>query len=377
MKTELIQYKNSAWSKSAELVGAQLVLYFAGKNLMNSGDRYGEIRNFYPTAHILGCSTGGEIFGDEVLDDTISVAAISFQHTILKTASFSVTGTHDSFNAGKKIAESLAAPDLNNIFILSDGINVNGSELVRGIYTVLEKTVVVTGGLAGDGEDFKKTLVGLDCVPETNVIAAIGFYGEHLQIGYGSVGGWDAFGAKRVITKSRGNVLYELDDKPALDLYKHYLGSDAAKLPSSALLFPLSIHPAEDEKSAIVRTVVGVNEKEKTMIFAGDVPEGYIAQLMRGNFDNLVEGAAKAAGLANFDDNFASNSIAILVSCIGRKLLLGQRISDETEVVAEVFKHKIPTIGFYSYGEICHHQFTGECGLHNQTMTVTLLHESD
>ena len=377
MRTELIQYKNSAWSKPAELASAQLVLYFAGKKLLNSGERYLELKIFYPTAHILGCSTGGEIFGDEVLDDTISVAAISFQHTTLKTASVHVESIHDSFNAGKEIAESLAATDLTNVFILSDGINVNGSELVRGIYEVLDKKIIVTGGLAGDGADFKQTLVGLDATPETNIIAAIGFYGKHLKIGYGSVGGWDAFGPKRAITKSRGNVLYELDGKPALDLYKHYLGADAAKLPSSALLFPLSIHPAEDEKSAIVRTVVGVDEKEKTMIFAGDVPEGYIAQLMRGNFDNLVEGAAKAASLSNFDDNSAGNSVAILVSCIGRKLLLGQRISDETEAVAEIFKREIPTIGFYSYGEICHQQFTGECGLHNQTMTVTLLHESD
>jgi hypothetical protein len=384
MQTELRQWKNldknsggnPAWSGATELADAQLVIYFAGKGVLNSGERFGELRSFYPSAHIIGCSTGGEIYGDEVLDGTISAAAISFKYTTLKTASVGVRDVHDSFNAGKQIARELVAPDLVNIFVLSDGINVNGSDLVRGLYEIVGKNIVITGGLAGDAADFRETLVGVDTVPKPNIIAAIGFYGKHLSVSYGSVGGWDAFGPKRIITKSRGSVLYELDGKPALDLYKHYLGADAEKLPSSALLFPLSIHPANDEMNVIVRTVVAVNEREKTMTFAGDVPEGYVAQLMRGDFDNLVEGAAKAAGLA-ISGKPEYNKVAILVSCFGRKLLLGQRISDETEAIAEMLKYNIPTIGFYSYGEICHQQFTNECGLHNQTMTVTMLYESD
>jgi hypothetical protein len=376
MQVELIQWINSEWNKSAKLVDAQLVIYFAGKKIPEFRECYHELENFYPSAHIIGCSTGGEIFGDEVSDDSISVAAIRFERTTLKTAVVSIENANESFEAGKKIAQDLAAENLSNVFLLSDGIHVNGSELVRGMYEILDKHTAVTGGLAGDGSDFRKTLVGVDFLPESNVIAAVGFYGSSLNVGYGSVGGWDAFGPKRLITKARGNVLYELDGQPALDLYKKYLGADAEKLPSSALLFPLSVHPTTNAKNTIVRTVVGVNEQEKTMTFAGDVPEGYVAQLMRGDFDNLVEGAEKAAGLASFD-NKSSNSLAILVSCIGRKMLLGQRISDETEAVADVFNHNIPTIGFYSYGEICHQRFTGDCSLHNQTMTVTLIYESE
>lgn len=377
MKVETRKWINNSWSAPANLPDAQLVIYFAGKCILGSGERYAEIKSAYPTAHILGCSTGGEIFADEALDNSISLSAIYFAKTTIKTASINITNSDESFNAGREIASKLAAPDLTNIFVLSDGINVNGSDLVRGMYDVLPKNVVITGGLAGDGADFKETFVGVDSTPERNKIAAVGFYGDALKISYGSVGGWDAFGPKRTITKARGNVLYELDGKPALDLYKKYLGDDATNLPSSALLFPLSIHPVGDEKQSMVRTIVGVDEAKKTMTFAGDIPEGYIAQLMRGDFDNLIDGAGKAAGLAGFGNINSSNSLAILVSCIGRKLLLGQRISDEIEAVAEVFNNNIPTIGFYSYGEICHHQFTGVCGLHNQTMTVTLFNESN
>lgn len=355
---------------------AQLVIYFGGQGILNSGERYRELKGFYPNAHVLGCSTGGEIYGADAQDGSISIAAMRFDKTKLLATQTKVNSAGESFAAGKRLAESLNKPGLRNIFLLSDGTNVNGSDLVKGIYSVVDESVIVTGGLAGDAADFKQTFVGLDAAPDSKVIGAIGFYGNALKIGYGSVGGWDPFGPERKITKSKGNVLYELDGKPALDLYKQYLGEDANKLPGSALLFPLSIRPDQHSEHHMVRTIVGVDEKEKTMIFAGDMPEGYVAQLMRGNFDNLVEGAAKAAGLAHLKEPSNDNSLAILVSCIGRKLLLGQSISDETEAVAEVFNHTIPTIGFYSYGEICHQQFTGKCGLHNQTMTVTLLHEA-
>lgn len=376
MKTETLSWKEKwgKWDKPAGLNAAQLVLYFYGKGIPDLATRYQELKEFYPKAHLLGCSTGGEIYGEDVRDNSISAAAVCFDKTTLLTAKTKIGNAANSFKAGKELANMLNKPDLRSIFLLSDGTNVNGSDLVNGLYSVIDEKVIVTGGLAGDAADFQTTYVGLDAMPETKIIGAVGLYGDHIKVGYGSVGGWSPFGPERKVTKSKDNVLYELDGKPALDLYKQYLGEEAKNLPGSALFFPLSIKPDTHSEHNIVRTSLSVDEKEKTMTFAGDMPEGYVAQLMHGNFDNLVEGAAEAAGLANLGKP-RHDSLAILVSCIGRKLLLGQSITDETEAVAEVFKHTIPTIGFYSYGEICHQQFTGKCGLHNQTMTVTLLHE--
>jgi len=363
-------------SKSGAMLGdAHLVIYFGGKGTLDSGERFAEMKSFYPKAHIMGCSTGGEIFGDEVVDGSVVVSALRFDKTTLKVHACSVGGAEESFNAGRSIAEALNAPDLSNIFVLSDGTNVNGSELVRGFYSVLDKKVLVTGGLAGDAADFGKTLVGMNEAPKVKQIVAVGFYGNTMQVGYGSVGGWEVFGPQRTITKSKGNVLFELDGQPALDLYKSYLGPEAEKLPGSALLFPLNIRPEKGSENTIIRTIVGVSEADKSMTFAGDVPEGYVAELMHGDFDRLAEGAKKAAELAK-SHSTNSNSLSILVSCIGRKLLMGQSISDETEAVSDALGGKVPTMGFYSYGEICHQQFTNECVLHNQTMTVTVLHES-
>jgi hypothetical protein len=374
VKVESLLWNDGKWNQTPTISDAQFVLYFGGQGVLDSGEHYEIIRQLYPQAHVLGCSTGGEIYQAEVLDQSISLAAVKFDHTQLRVAQTTVADASDSFAAGEAIAKELNDANLKSIFILSDGTNVNGSDLVNGIYSVVDDKVVVTGGLAGDGADFGTTLVGLDAPPVSKVVAAVGFYGDKIQVNYGSAGGWDTFGPERKITKSDGNILYELDGKPALDLYKQYLGEDAEKLPGSALLFPLSIRPKQSSEHDIVRTIVGVDEDAKTMIFAGDMPEGYTAQLMRGSFDHLVEGAAEAAGLVGELPN-DDEKLVILVSCIGRKLLLGQSISDETEAVAEVFGRGIPTVGFYSYGEICHQQFTKKCGLHNQTMTVTVLHE--
>jgi hypothetical protein len=365
--------KKDGWNGQPAMNEAQLVLYFGGPVPLKENNFFLELQRFYPTAHILGCSTGGEIYGPDVIDDSVVVAAMRFEKTTLEVTSIDIDNPEDSFEAGRFLANQLNKEGLSNIFLLSDSTHIRGSKLVRGLYDVLDDNIIVTGGLAGDGADFKQTVVGLNERAKYKRIAAVGFYGSSIHVSYGCVGGWSPFGPKRTITKSEGNVLYELDNKPALDLYKKYLGDEADKLPASGLLFPLSIKPNHESQREVVRTMMAINEQEKSVTFADEVPTGYIAQLMRGNFSLLVDGASKAAGLAQVGQ--ADSGLAILVSCIGRKLLLGQSISDETEAVAEVFGHKIPTIGFYSYGEICHEQYTDECSLHNQTMTITVLYE--
>jgi len=119
--------------------------------------------------------------------------------------------------------------------------------LVKGLNTLANEKVAATGGLAGDGYDFQKTYVGLNEVAAEGNIAAIGFYGDRLQVGFGSKGGWMPFGPERKVTKSEGNILYELDNQNALELYKKYLGEAAKELPSSALYYPLSIYTPEQD----------------------------------------------------------------------------------------------------------------------------------
>jgi hypothetical protein len=352
---------------------ADLLLAFGGTQAVTNPSLWQEMANRHPGAIVLGCSTGGEIHGSDVLDESLSVTALDFEHTKLRSAEASVEASGDSFAAGQAVGKNLVAPDLKTIFVLSDGTRVNGSELIRGIRSCVGNKVVITGGLAGDGPRFGTTYVGLNGEPKPGRVAAVGFYGDAVAVGHGSAGGWDVFGPERRITRSKGNVLYELDGKPALELYKRYLGEDAKGLPGSALLFPLKVFPSSRASEALTRTVVGIDEDNHTMTFAGDMPEGYSAQLMRGNFDRLVEGAAEAAHQATLP--VAGDQVAVLISCIGRKLLLGQRICEEVEAVQDVFGKSTALTGFYSYGEVSPHATTHCAELHNQTMTITVFGE--
>ena len=261
--------------------------------------------------------------------------------------------------------------------MLSDGLHVNGSELVKGLNDTLEGTVVITGGLAGDGTHFKRTWVLKDRTLQSGYVTAVGLYGDHVRIGHGSKGGWDKFGPERLVTKSTGHVLYELDGRPALHLYKEYLGDRAAGLPATGLLFPLAIRTSPSEGKSLVRTILAVDETTQSMTFAGDIPRGVYAQLMRANFDRLIQGASDAATLSTNGHGSAHPETPILslaISCVGRRLVLGERSEEETEATLEILPKGSRQIGFYSYGEISPYE-SGACDLHNQTMTLTTITE--
>lgn len=355
-----------------------LVLYFGSRQSLAESAPFDAMKALCPQAHILCCSTGGQIQDDQIFDDKINGVALQFSATKLKAVSEKVADAADSRRCGEAIGKALAASDLAGAFVLSDGLHVNGSDLVAGIASCVG-AVPITGGLAGDGSQFFETLVGLDHQPESHVVAGIGFYGSAVKIGHGSAGGWDVFGPKRRITRSKGNILLALDGQPALDLYERYLGEDEIKgLPGSALLFPLQIHDPAHPEHEIVRTVLAVDREQRSMTFAGEMPEGWVAQLMRGTFNRLADGAASAAtqardALQSYRDN---DGVAILVSCIGRRLLMGQRSLEEIEAAGVALGSHLRRLGFYSYGEISPHAASGICDLHNQTMTVTTITEA-
>lgn len=356
----------------------QLVLVFGATAVLKKGDYFKEVQGFYPEALILSCSTAGEILDTEVSDGTLAVTAIHFDKTSLQFAEAEIREGSESEMAGTKLAGILNQKGLAHLMVFSDGLRVNGTALVKGLTGALPSSVSVTGGLVGDGANFKQTLVGINRVPEEGKIVAIGFFGKNLKIGYGSLGGWDIFGPERLITKSKNNVLYELDNKPALALYKEYLGEQAKGLPGTGLLFPLALRMKTDQggEVEVVRTILAVDEKDQSMTFAGDMPEGVYARLMKANFDRLVDGASGAAGLSIEPFGSAKPELAILISCIGRKLVLKERTFEELEAVRNKIGNQAAMIGFYSYGEICPTAPTEkQCQLHNQTMTITLFRE--
>lgn len=354
-----------------------LVFVFGGRDVLKNEDRFQEIKAWYPSAHLLFCSTAGEIISTQVLDDSLAVTAIHFSTTTLKTASIDIDDVSQSKDRGVTLAQQLPQENLKHVLVFSDGLKVNGTALVEGLTANLPPDVSVTGGLVADGSRFQETLVGLDAMPSSGKIVLIGLYGDNLRVSYGSFGGWDVFGPDRVITKSENNVLYELDGQPALELYKKYLGDLAKDLPSSGLLFPLSLAMKTAEGDAeVVRTVLAVDESTQSLTFAGDMPQGVSARLMKANFERLIDGASEAAGISMKKLNSNAVEFALLISCVGRKLVLKERIEEEVEAVSQHLGAQVPVTGFYSYGEICPTAATEkQCQLHNQTMTITTFGE--
>ncbi len=362
-----------------DLDGPQtLVLVFAAPQFYADWTPFETLAATFPQSIMLGCSTSGEIAGKQVHDSSVSVAVAKFEHTQLQCVATGIADAADAFSAGARLAAQLEAGGLRSVFLLSDGMCVNGTALVDGLAQHLPPNVLITGGLAGDGSRFQETWVLDRHKPTKNRVCAVGFYGDRLQLGHGCDGGWQDFGPERCITRAAGNVLYELDGKPALELYKNYLGKRADGLPGTALLFPLAVRSKDVASDKLVRTILATDEAQQSLTFAGDVPQGGIARLMRANADQLIDSAARAALQAlsgrSIDDNAAA--LIVSVSCVGRRLVLGERTEEEVEAVLDSAPQSAVHVGFYSYGEIAPAGPGGVGVLHNQTMTITVLGEA-
>ncbi|MDO6801476.1 FIST N-terminal domain-containing protein [Wenyingzhuangia sp. 1_MG-2023] len=351
-----------------------LVLVFGDRLVLESIAIYEEVSEIFENAHVVIGSSCGEITNHSIEEEKVVATAIEFEKSkyIVKKSNLLESG-QDSFKAGKELIEQFPVEGLKYVFVLSEGSFVNGSRLTQGMVSSSPPEVLITGGLCGDSERFEKTIASYNEEPKEGEIIAVGFYGNDIEVSFSSYGGWTRFGPQRTVTKSDGNVLYELDGKPALDLYKTYLGDKSKELPSAALLYPLDVQ-LEGEEQSIVRTVLGIDEEKNAMILAGDISEGCKVFLMMSNIDNLVYASEKAVQQAN-SGREKEVELAILISCIGRKLVLDQRVEEEVENLAGTIGDKPTICGFYSYGEIVPFDGESTCKLHNQTITITLISE--
>ncbi len=373
MKVQQLSLTEINWNKSLASIDfdANLFLLFVSPDFNFKKEVLKSIKKEYPNATIIGCSTAGEISDVSVKDKTISLSAIQFEKVPFRKVSVQIKEAECSFESGKKIANELYNKDLKHVLIFSDGLNVNGADLVEGLKSKLTN-VSITGGLAADGLNFNKTFVIDDENIVDKTIIGIGFYGDNLKVGCSSKGGWDSFGVERLVTKSDKSVLYELDGLPALPVLEKYKKPFITTDGISHLSYPLSVRQNENSHP-VVRTIFGVNEENQSLICNGNIPEGSYVRIMKSNNDRLITGAENSAIAAN--KNQEESQLAILISCLGRRMVLKQLVEEEVEVIREVIGDRPCITGFYSYGEIAPFDEFSPCELHNQTMTITILSE--
>jgi hypothetical protein len=362
--------KNSGWEPAPDFAAtAELVLVFADDAFFQTEQCYKELRKTCPNAHIIGCSSSGSVAGVEISDDDVVASIVKLERSSVRIATANIDTGKNAKELGMQLMSELKAPDLRHVFVLSDGLQVNGSELAQGLN---QAGIPVTGGLAGDGTRFGKTWVMADAPAQNGQIVALGFYGA-VSVKSGCFAGWEEFGAERIVTKSVANVVYEIDGQPALALYKKYLADQAADLPASGLRFPLSIQANKTEQP-VIRTLLAVDEAANSLTFAGDVPQGYLCKLMRTNLDALIDNAGLAAQAAS-SATAGEAGLCLVVSCVGRRLVMGQLTEEELDAVQDKLGENTLIAGFYSYGELAPFSDIMKCQLHNQTMTLTTIYE--
>lgn len=366
-------------------VNPDLILVFGSPKIVCADGFYQTLTSALPRGALIGCSTAGEIASDDVHEHSCILTAIGFEQTPVHIQTQAYPFGADARAVGQSLGQALLAarPErLRSVLLFARGTDVNGSGLIDGLQATIGNQVVIAGGLAGDDGAFRHTVtISPDGISDQTIVAA-GLYGDAVILRNGSAGGWHPFGPTRRVTKSQGNILYTLDDEPALDLYKRYLGDYASGLPASGLLFPFEMLNETAESVGLIRTLLGVNEAERSLTFAGEIREGGFVRMMHSSTDQLVLGAEQAADLCLQHEQtpaVATQALAVLVSCVGRKLVMGERLVEEVDSVQEklasTLNIPVKICGFYSYGEINPHGQLQTCQLHNQTMTIAVIQE--
>jgi hypothetical protein len=311
----------------------------------------------------------------QTLDEALVVCIARFDHTALRRVHVALGPATTSERAGQQLAQALLdTPGLSGVLVLADGMEVNGPDLVCGLTSVLPDGLPIAGGMGAAGTRLARTWSTRTDGPPQSSACVIGLYGTQLRMARSCQGGSIGFGQRRLVTRAQGNTVEEIDGLPALQLYRQYLGRYASGLPEAASHFPLTVFRQAGDLQGVIRYVLGIDSDRQTIDVAGDIPTGSLVQLSRAGRSELLEGAFHAA--RDLGDALPADVpvLALVVSCVGRRHVLGEQTEEELEPVATLLRPGSALAGFYSFGEIS--ASPGErCDMHNMTLTLAALWE--
>ncbi|QDT05737.1 FIST N domain protein [Rubripirellula lacrimiformis] len=349
-----------------------LVLVFAACEFCTDQDPLLEIQNAYPNSAVAGCGTRGQVFEGDLQTQSISVGIIRFRSTTIKTAFAPVESFDQSRQAGVKLAEGIADPLLSGVLLFADGLLTEATDLVRGIQEVLPPNIPIAGGMASD-HSLEHTWVYQQGQAVHGMACAIGLIGDKVEMACATGGGWKLIGEERTATRTSHKTIFEIDGRPALDVYKEHIGPEAiAGLPQSVIRFPIALKMDLHE---VVRDVMGFDEETGAMHLAGDAPQGIGIQFMTTTPEEILDGVDEAVERLLMQTlGVNADALCVCISCSGRGEILGDQTSEEPRLLQELLGKDVKQVGMYAFGEIST-TTSGYPQNHNQTMTVAIIRE--
>jgi len=321
---------------------------------------------------VIGASTCGEIlFNDErnnILEESIILILAETKSKAFEIEFFEKT-EENSYLAGLEAGKWGKNRFRNPIFLtLLSGLKSDGEKFIKGLKESATDEVKVFGGLAGDDSLFKETFVFYNNNSINNGAAVLLLDGDKFESDGISTSGWIGLGAEKKITRSEGNVVYTIDDEPAMEVYKKYLDIKDEDLPGIGVEYPLLVY--RDNGTNVLRAVLQVNKENKSLIFAGTVEEGSTVKFSSSPGFEVIEQTKKEISLKWKSNNTAE--IIFIFSCMARHLAMGPNIEEEIKIAYQLWQ--VPIAGFFTYGEIGVN-YKGICDFHNETLALLLIKE--
>ncbi|MCB9755079.1 MAG: FIST C-terminal domain-containing protein [Myxococcales bacterium] len=319
---------------------------------------------------LVGVTSSGEFVDDTVYEEAIVGLLLAADRASYFTRLVDGAGKSSrevGAALGRFAAESCARPGL---LVFSAGLKADGEQIVSGVLDAVDQGAPLFGGLAGDDLTLHRTSVALgESICHDGALALV-FDQARVELRGVASSGWQPIGASKTVTRAEGNLVFEIDGQPAIDVYKTILHTTGSEGMMESEL-PLLVY--RDDGSAVVRTAMMTDHERGALVYAGTVRQGARVRFASPPGFEITEHAV--AEVKAFQEREAPAADAVLIaSCKGRHLALGPMVEDEIEALHELWAR--PTVGFFSFGEIG--RLTGSgTDFHNNTFSLVTIRERE
>lgn len=320
---------------------------------------------------ILGSTTAGEILDEEILEHEAVVMLLNLDKSYFKIA---CKASKNTYQAARELAQ-LAKESFQNpsMIIVSSGITIDADKIITGIKDIAPD-MPLFGGLAGDDLTMKASYVFSNQFESDGGLISLVIDSDKVKVTGLATSGWDNIGVEKTITRSEGNVVYTIDDEPAVDVFvKFFQFTDSIYNSAEIVAMNFAQYPLQlkkDNGNTVLRSPLMVDIEKRALIFAGSVPQGSRVQFsVPPGFDLIDKTTERASALK---DTMAEPDAIVLFSCKARHLALGPIMEDEAGKLRALWNK--PLIGFFTYGEIGTAK-DAVCDFHNATCSMVLMEE--